>query len=205
MSEVFSKASGPRLDRRAWFAVNRAKVGGPAFFDEICFNYYQIRLLNSLKVYHVRLHAYVLLPTEAWLLLTPEMPRSLFSMLDYVNGCYSEYFNERFGRKGAVFPARPHLAVIDSAQRLFDCQRLIESWPFAEGKVDHPGLYPWSSYTFNAFGGQSRFLSRHRFFREYLAATDNAFQRYRQAIATPLDPAFRARLEQRLLPPANSA
>ena len=188
---------------RAWFVVNRARVEGPAFFDDTCLNHYQIRLLNSLKVYHVRLHAYVLLPTEAWLLLTPEMPRSLFSMLDYVNGCYTEYFNERFRRKGAVFPVRPHLAIIDSAQLLLDCQRLIESWPLARGGATHPGLYPWSSYVFNAFGGRSRFFSRHRFFRDYIATTENALERYREAIVTPFDPACRARLEQRLLPQEN--
>ena len=148
----------------AWFVVNRARVEGPALFDDACRDYYQLRLLNSLRVFRVRLHAYALLPTEAWLLLSPEMPKSLFSMLDYVNGCYSEYFNERFGRNSAVFAQQPSLAAIDSAPLLLDCQKMIERWPLAHGGVCHPGRYPWSSYAFNAFGGGSRFLSRHRFF-----------------------------------------
>ena len=190
-----------REHNATWFVVNRAKVEGPAFFDDTCLNYFQLRLLNSLKVYHVRLHAYVLLPDEAWLLCSPELPKSLLSMLEYVNGCYSEYFNERFGRSTAVFPSRPHQAIIDSAQLLLDCQRLIESWPLAGAGVSHAGRYPWSSYAFNAFGGKSRFLSRHRFFRDYIATTDQALQRYRESIATPFDPVLRARLEQRLLPP----
>ena len=54
----------PVLDfrRSTWFLVNRGKVQGPAFFDRACFDYFQLRLLNCLKVYHVNLHAYVLLP-----------------------------------------------------------------------------------------------------------------------------------------------
>ena len=99
-----------------------------------------MRLLNCLKVYHVQLHAYALLPNEAWLLLTPGMPKSMFSLLDFVNDCYSEYFNERFERNIAVFQNRPFLAIMDSAQLFLDCQKMIERWPFASGAVDHPGL-----------------------------------------------------------------
>lgn len=190
----------PHTAGRAWFVVNRAKVEGPAFFDDACLDFFQLRLLNSLRVFHVRLHAYVLLPTEAWLLLSPDLPKSLFSLLDYANGCYSDYFNERFGRHGAVFPNRPSLAIIDSARLLLECQQMMERWPLAHGGASHPGLYAWSSYSFNAFGCSSRFLSRHSFFREYIASGVDALQRYREAIAGPVDPVRQARLEQRLFP-----
>ncbi len=189
---------------RSWFLADRAKVQGAAFFDDACRDYFQLRLLNCLKVYQVRLHAYALLPNEAWLLLTPSMPKSMFSLLDFVNTCYSDYFNERFERKVAVFQSRPSLAVIDSARLLLDCQKMIERWPLSSGAVDHPGLYRWSSYTANAFGGRPRFLTRHPWFEQFIAAAENPMARYREFIAEPFATARLAELEQRLLPPANS-
>ena len=187
-----------------WFIVHRGKVQGAAFFDETCRDYFQLRLLNCLKVYNVQLHAYTLLPNEAWLLLTPSMPKSMFSMLAFVNDCYSEYFNERFARNSAVFQSRPFLAIIDNAQLFLDCQKMIERWPLASGAVDHPGLYRWSSYTANAFGGRHQFLTRHPWFDQYIATTESPLERYREFIAEPFDPAQLAALEQRLLPPENS-
>ena len=187
-----------------WFIVHRGKVQGTAFFDETCRDYFQLRLLNCLKVYNVQLHAYTLLPNEAWLLLTPSMPKSMFSMLAFVNDCYSEYFNERFARNRAVFQSRPFLAIVDNAQLFLDCQKMIERWPLASGAVDHPGLYRWSSYTANAFGGRHQFLTRHPWFDQYIATTESPLERYREFIAEPFDPAHLATLEQRLLPPANS-
>ena len=189
---------------RTWFLVNRATVQGTAFFDEACRDYFQLRLLNCLKVYQVRLHSYVLLPNEAWLLLTPGMPKSMFSLLDFVNGCYSEYFNARFERNIAVFQDRPFLTVIDSARLFLDCQKMIERWPLASGAVDHPGLYRWSSYAANAFGGRARFLTRHRWFEQYIATTESPMERYREFIAAPFDADRLATLERRLLPTAGS-
>ena len=186
-----------------WFIVNRGKVQGTAFFDEACHDYFQLRLLNCLKVYQVQLHAYALLPNEAWLLLTPGMPKSKFTLLDFVNECYSEYFNERFDRNTAVFRSQPYLAIVDSAQLLLDCQKMIERWPLASGAVEHPGLYRWSSYTANAFGGRHQFLTRHSWFEQYIATTESPMERYREFIAQPFDPAQLTELEQRLLPPAN--
>ncbi len=186
---------------RAWFLASRARVHGAAFFDEACFDYYQLRMLHCLKVYQMQLHAYVLLPDAAWLLLTPGRPKSMFSMLDFINGCYSEYFNDRFERDGAVFRNRPFVAVIDSAKLLLDCQKMIERWPLAKGVVEHPGLYRWSSYSANAFGGRSRFIVRHRHFDEFIASTANPMERYREFIASPFAPAQLATLEHRLLPP----
>lgn len=186
-----------------WFIVYRGKVQGTAFFDEACHDYFQLRLLNCLKVYQVQLHAYALLPNEAWLLLTPGMPKSMFTLLDFVNRCYSEYFNERFDRNIAVFQSRPFLAIMDSVQLFLDCQKMIERWPIASGAVDHPGLYRWSSYTANAFGGRHQFLTRHPWFEQYIAATENPMERYREFIARPFDAAHLTELEQRLLPPVD--
>ena len=118
----------------------------------------------------------------------------------FVNECYSEYYNERFERNVAVFHARPALALIDSARLLLNCQKMIERWPLASGAVEHPGLYPWSSYASNAFGGPPGFLTRHRWFEQYLAATPNAREHYRRFVAEPFAADQRAKLEQRLLP-----
>ena len=192
-------AEGQNPAAQTWFLVNRSKVQGAAFFDDACFDYYQLRLLNCLKVYQVQLHAYVLQPSAAWLLLTPGMPRAMFSMLDFVNGCYSEYFNQRFERNSAVFPSRPFLAIVDNAKLLLDCQKMIECWPLASGATDHPGLYRWSSYSANAFGGRPRFLTRHRFFEQFIHTTENPMERYRDFVATPFGADRLAELERRLL------
>lgn len=188
---------------RTWFLVNRGKVEGAAFFDEACYDFYQLRLFNCLRIFQVHLHAYVLLPREAWLLLTPVRPRNMSSLVDHVNNSYSEYFNERFERDADVFRSQPLPAIIDSAKLFMDCQKLIERWPLASGAVEHPGLYRWSSYSANAFGGRPRHLTRHRFFEQFIDDTESPMERYREFIAEPFETAQLAELEQRLLPPAN--
>ena len=190
---------------RTWFLVNRSRIQGAALFDEACYDYYQLRMLNCLKVYQVQLHAYVLLPGEAWLLLTPGSPKSMYSMLDFINDCYSEYFNERFERNVAVFQGRPYLAIIDSANLFLDCQKMIERWPLTSGAVDHAGLYRWSSYSSNAFGGRPRYLTRHRFFEQFIAETESPMEQYREFIAAPFEEDYLAELGRRLLPPADFA
>lgn len=184
---------------RTWFLVNRGKVEGTAFFDEACYDYYLLRLFNCLRIFDVQLHAYVLLPREVWLLLTPVRPRNMSSLVDYVNNGYSEYFNERFERDADVFRSQPLSAIIDSAKLYMDAQKLIERWPLASGAVEHPGLYRWSSYSANAFGGRPQNLTRHRFFEQFIDDTESPMERYREFIAAPFGKRELARLEQRLL------
>ncbi len=189
----------PSTSTPTWFLATRSDIQGPALFDEACLDYYQLRLLNSLKVYRVALHAYVLQPDEVWLLLTPELHRSAFAMLDHVHECYSEYFNNRFERKVAVFRGAPREVKIESAELLLDCHKLVESWPLLSGAAKHPGLYRWSSYSANAFGGPPRFLTRHRFFQLHLADGEKPLERYREFIAAPFNANHLADLRRRLL------
>ena len=57
------------------------KTCSDSFFDEAGYNYYLVRLLNSVNNFHVKLHAYSLLSKEIYLLLTPGIPERPSSLV----------------------------------------------------------------------------------------------------------------------------
>ena len=165
---------------------------GHGFFDDACCKYYLIRLLNSLNNYHVRLHAYCLLHDEIFLLLTPGTVTGISNLLAHLNLAYSNYFNRRFRRKARVWSDSVFSYELDRDDLVLFAQKYVERLPVTRKLVLHGGVYKWSRYCCNAFGGSRLFLSPHPAFLRYLGSrTGNAFEQYRAFIArnpeTPME------------------
>ncbi len=73
-----------------------------------------------------------------------------------------DYLNHTYQRTGTLWEGRYKAALIDSERYVLTCYRYIELNPVrAEGMVEHPGEYRWSSYRANALGETDVLLKPH--------------------------------------------
>jgi len=111
-------------DRRAWLA----------------------RLRAALAPCRVRLHAYVLLPNQVQLLLTPEQADGLPHLIQAVGRDYVRYFNRRHGRSGTLWEGRYRATVLQPEPHMLACMALMDVRPVVAGLTARAEDYPWSSY-----------------------------------------------------------
>ena len=101
---------------------------------------------------------------------------------------YVVYVNQTYQRTGTLWEGRYKAALIDSERYHLTCYRYIELNPVrADGMVQHPGEYRWSSYRANALGEQDEVLTPHP---QYLALGDDPparQQAYRALFNTHID------------------
>lgn len=174
------------------------KTCSDSFFDEAGYNYYLVRLLNSVNNFHVKLHAYSLLSKEIYLLLTPGIPNGLPRLLRSLNRSYSDYFNQRFERKSDVWSPHFSSSLIQGDPLILDCQKFVERIAMQSKRLSHPGIHHWSSYSANSFGGKSAFLVPHRALVTFLKNKSEPYKQYREFIAQPFSDAYEMYLLSRL-------
>ena len=175
-----------------------SRIAGDGFGDDACYKFYLLRLFNCLNVFQVKLHAYLLLPNEVSLLVTPGSPFCLKNLLRTINRSYSEYFNVRFGRAVKVWSNTPRSSLAQEATLALQCQKYIERRPLTDSQLDHPGIYRWSSYCANAFGGDFRYLKPLDAYKVFISETNNPYKAYRDYIATPFKQEFHLYLQRRI-------
>jgi putative transposase len=104
------------------------------------------RLQTWLAPFRVRLHAYVLLPSQARLLLTPEDAHGLPRLIQAVGRAYVRYFNRRHGRSGTLWEGRYRATVLQPDRYMLACMMLLDAAPVAAGLAARAADYPWSSH-----------------------------------------------------------
>ena len=183
---------------QTYFVELAEKSGWPGFYDAACFKYYELRLLNFLRAFGVKLHAYVLLKSTIYLLLTPGSPTAVNNLLGTVNRAYEEYFNRRFSRKTKVWARYQKSRALEDHKLVLDCQKYIESAPLRNKLATHAGTYPWSSYCDSAFGVDSKYLTQHSALNAFLRSNSKPHESYREFIATPFENVTIHTLEHRI-------
>lgn len=184
---------------KTYFVVLREKTSVSGFYDDACYQFYLLRLINCLNTYQVKLHAYLLLEKQVWLLLTPGTPTGFDSLLRFLNQSYSDYFNTRFGRSVKVWSDSVVACLIPGNKLVLDCQKFIEREVLRINCISHPGEYRWSSYCANAFSRKNGHLSAHLAYTSFLKGKSDCFTRYREFIAAPYSQAYELFLRSRLL------
>ena len=191
---------------RSYCCYLKAPAGSDCFLDDACFDFYLRRLLERGGAFRLRLHAYCLLPNEAFLLFTPITPFALSDCLKSVNACYGDYFRERYRRPARVFPRLRAVSSLNSDAAFLDCQKYLEREGARRFGLTHPGAYHWSSYSRHAFTSDStarvsnvcRGLSAHKATRSYLGAGAAALSNYREFIAKDFSASYFHYLSVRL-------
>ena len=94
----------------------------------------------------VDLHAYVLLPAEVVLLLTPQVEGALSAFMQAVGRRYTRQFNQRHGRSGTLWEGRYRSTVLQPEAYVLPCMVCIDQRPVQEGLAQAPQDYRWSSH-----------------------------------------------------------
>lgn len=102
-----------------------------------------------------RVHAYVVMTNHVHLLVTPEREDSPGALMKRVGQIYTQYFNRKYQRRGALWGSRPKMCQVHDSDYLMICYRYIELNPVRAGLAWDPVTYAWSSYAANAFGAPS--------------------------------------------------
>lgn len=141
--------------------IQRGHDRQPCFLVEEDYLNFLQWLQQQAKLTRSRIHAYVLMTNHVHLLLSVEDVDSLARLMKSVTQNYSQYFNHRYRRCGAVWQGRYKSCMVQTEDYFLECQRYIELNPVRAGLAGFPGNYRWSSYRCNAEGRDDQIVMPH--------------------------------------------
>ena len=98
----------------------------------------------------VVLHAFILLPNQMHLLVTPETAESLPQFMQSVGRTYVRTFNNRHARSGTLWEGRYRATVLEAQAWLLPAMVVLESQALEQGLAARAVDYGWSSARHNA-------------------------------------------------------
>jgi putative transposase len=124
--------------------MNRG-VRGAALYTDRHENAHFLALLSEACVrYEWLVRTYCLMGNHYHLLVTTQEP-TVSRGMQWLNGCYAQWFNWRHGHKGHAFFRRFHSVSIKSDSQLAEAARYILLNPVRAGFCDRAEDWPWSS------------------------------------------------------------
>lgn len=101
-------------------------------------------LSQAIELFHLRLHAYVLMDNHYHLFLET-LQGKLNRASRHLNGVYTQYFNRRHGRVGHLFQGRYKAILVEKDLYLMELSRYIHLNPWRVKRSQDPFHYAWSS------------------------------------------------------------
>lgn len=98
----------------------------------------------------VEIHAFILLPNQVHLLLTPQTAESLPQFMQSVGRTYVRTFNNRHGRSGTLWEGRYRATVLEPQAWLLPAMVVLENQALVQGLTGRAVDYGWSSARHNA-------------------------------------------------------
>lgn len=98
----------------------------------------------------VDIHAYILLPNQIHLLLTPTDTQGLPQFMQSVGRAYVRCFNNRHGRSGTLWEGRYRANVLEPQAWMLPAMVVLESQAVMQGVAGRAVDYGWSSARHNA-------------------------------------------------------
>jgi REP element-mobilizing transposase RayT len=100
---------------------------------------------ETLERYEWELHAWCLMTNHFHLLVTTVEP-TVSEGMQYLNGCYGQWYDWRHGYEGHVFERRFWSALVETDYHLFEIARYIVLNPVRARLCDTAADWDWSSY-----------------------------------------------------------
>ena len=92
-----------------------------------------------------QIHAYCLMTNHFHLLVTTDQA-NVSAGMQYLNGCYCQWFNWRHGYEGHVVERRFYSVLLKTNEHLLAAARYIVLNPVRAGICRRAADWPWSSY-----------------------------------------------------------
>lgn len=153
----------PRLvvPHQPHYIIQQGIDGQSIFRDEEDYAAFLKWLREAARQFKVALHAYVLLPNQVQLLVSPSDATGLAKMMQWVGRYYVPYFNRKYSRSGTLWQGRFRATIIDPERYFMACCRYIELAPLRADLVTDAASYPWSSYAHHAGVRSDPYITDH--------------------------------------------
>ena len=166
--------------------IQRGNNRDACFFAEADYRFYLDRLQDACKANYVDVHAYVLMTNHVHLLMTPDSKEGISRVMQSLGRRYVQYINLTYQRCGTLWESRHKASLVDAEHYLLACYRYIELNPVSAQIVDHPGAYPWSSYSTNAYGKPNELITPHPTFLQLGTSAKIRQENYRELFSLSL-------------------
>lgn len=174
------------------YVVQRGNNLQPIFGDAQDYACMKAVLRDMAQRCGIALHAYVLLPNQLHLLVTPEQALGLPQFMQAVGRSYVRSFNLRHGRSGTLWEGRYRATALEPQAWMLPAMVVLETQPVVEGLTGRAVDYVWSSARHNAGAQTDGMLRWHR---AYWSLGDTPFSReaaYAQRLDAGVSPDVQA-------------
>lgn len=132
----------------AWYHVmNRGQERRRIFLDEKDYSVFLSLLKEISEIYSIEIHSFSLMPNHYHLLI--HTPRAGLSLpMKYLNGVYTQSFNKKHKRDGALFRGRYKAIIVDSDEYLTELVRYIHQNPVKAHLCQYPEEHQWTSHKY---------------------------------------------------------
>jgi len=152
---------GKRLvyDNATYHIIQRGNNKQPLFKatkDYIKF----ISLIKKYKdKYNFKLYNYCLMENHVHFLMKALKKEELAKLTQGIFQSYSLYYKGKYNYLGHLYQGRYKSLIVEKDEYLLECARYIEINPLKANIVKILKDYPWSSYTYYAYGKQNSLLT----------------------------------------------
>jgi len=127
-----------------WYVIGRSLPRRELFRDDVDRAELLVSLSKVVTMLRWRVAAYALLKNEYHLILETPEP-NLSRGMRQLNGVYTQYYNRRHGRTGAVLHGRYKSMLVEKEAHLADLTRFVMWSPVRKGLCRLPTDWKWSS------------------------------------------------------------
>lgn len=125
--------------------VSRGVRKLPIFTDDRDRARFLFLLDGTAQRYHWQIHSYCLMTNHFHLLVSTRDP-NVSAGMQYLNGCYAQWFNWRHDFEGHVLERRFYSDLVKTDRHLFAAARYIVLNPVRAGLCASAADWKWSSY-----------------------------------------------------------
>jgi REP element-mobilizing transposase RayT len=135
----------PQVAGGIYHLVSRGVRKLPVFTDDESRKRFLGLLDETLERYHWELHSWCLMTNHFHLLVTTVEP-TVSDGMQYLNGCYGQWYDWRHGYEGHVFERRFWSQLIEGDGHLHEAARYILLNPVRAGMCATAPDWKWTSY-----------------------------------------------------------
>lgn len=143
-----------QFDGALYHITSRGNRRGPIFVDDEDRSFLLKTLADCNRLFCSICHAYCLMENHYHFIL--ETPNgNISAVMKRLNGIYSQTYNFRHNKVGALFQGRYKAILIDRDSYLLEACRYIVNNPVKAGLCTRPDDWMWSSYRATALYGKA--------------------------------------------------